>query len=384
MHEARAHSDGIGTVRRAGAAGRSHAWRAIVAAAVLACAMPVLPAQDDALREAEALLLAQRTRPDAAQFERAKALAAAALERAPHEAAAWLLLAWAHMIEHRFGDALAAAEAAARLAPVEPRALALMSDALVELGRYDEAVAVTQRHLDLDPDIPAWTRAAHLRFLHDDLAGAIELMALAARAGPRRGESKAWVWAQLARLFWHAGDGGAAQQAIDAAQQAYADLPLTLQEQARLHLSTGDAAAALALYERAIALQPAAEEALAAWRIARQLGERGKERHLAMLIEALARLDTGGLSRRAIAEYLVEIGDTERALALARAELAARPDLYSHATLARVLAHAGEHRAAAHHACAALALNTPDRDLQTDLRPLLTPPCVVAAPEARR
>src|SRR5262245_57587100 len=83
------------------------------------------------LTEAESLLTAQRTRPDAAQFERAKEIAAAEVKRSPREPRVWILVAWARMIEHRFAEALDAARAAERLAPGDARALALASDALV-------------------------------------------------------------------------------------------------------------------------------------------------------------------------------------------------------------------------------------------------------------
>jgi tetratricopeptide (TPR) repeat protein len=345
--------------------------RGIACACLLACAIPATGAEPGPLHEAESLLLAQRTRPDAARFERAKGLVLAEVKRSSSDAKAWTLLAWAHMIDHRFGDALDAARTANDLAPDDPRPLALMSDALLELGRYDDAVAVTQRLVDLDPGVPAWTRAAHVRFLHNDLEGAIQLMDMAARAAGTRGAAAAWVWVHLARLHLHAGDAAAAAGAIDAAQQAYPGLAIIVRERARLLLTQGDAQAALESYRQALALQPNAEDALAAWHLAHQLGQSGAEKHFAALLEALAKLDAGGLSRRALAEYFAEAGQTQQALELAQEELAARPDIYSHATLARVLVRAGDRSAAKRHAQAALALSTPDPGLQGDMRAIL-------------
>lgn len=329
-------------------------------------------AASDPLREAESLLSMQRMRPDAAQFERAKGIAEIGVMQAPVDARAWRLLAWARMIEHRFGEALAAAKQAEKLAADEPRTLALMSDALVELGRYDEAVNTTQRLVDKAPGIPAWTRAAHLRFLYGDAKGAIQIMAMAARAGRPHAETSAWTWLDLARLYLDAKDFDAAGRAIAAAESAYPGLPTTLSAQARLKHAQGDDRAALDLYRRALSARPTAEDALAAWRIARRLKADGYAKHLADLLDALAKLDRGP-SRRALAEYFAEREQTARALELAREEFAARPDIYSHATLAMVLQRAGQEPEAQLHARAALALGTPDPELQAHMQSILAP-----------
>lgn len=334
------------------------------------------------MRAIESLILAQRTRPDAAQFERAARSAQAAVEKTPGDARAWTLLAWVRMVEHRFADALASAKRAESLAPDNARMLALMSDALVELGRYDEAVSVTQHLVDVAPGIPAWTRAAHLRFLFNDTDGAIHILAMAARAGAAHGEPSAWTWLDLARLYLSTGNPAAAGEAIAAAERAYPGLAATLSAQARLSLVQGDSRAALDLYRRALNVQPSAEDALAAWRISRQLKETGVEKHLAALLEGFAKLDRER-SRRALAEYFADSGKADPAVEYARAELAARPDIYSEATLARVLQLAGEASEARRHAQAALALDTPDPQLQADMRLILAPQAVAAAKDTQ-
>jgi tetratricopeptide (TPR) repeat protein len=339
-------------------------------------------AGDDPLAEAQALLAAQRARPDAARFERAKGIAEAEVARAPGAARAWTLLAWARMIEHRFADALAAARTADGLAPDDARTLALMSDALVELGRYDEAIAVTQRLADTSPGVPAWIRAAHIRFLYGDLDGAIGLMAMAARAGSPHAEETAWTWLDLARLELHAGDLAAAGGALAAAQAAFPALPGLPSAKARLQLAEGNNKAALDLLRESLRAQTNAEDALLAWRLAQQMGEEGSVRHFAALLDALARLDTLGLSRRTLAEYFAETGEQPRALALARQEFEARPDIYSHAILATVLQRAGEAALARDHARRALALGTADRQLRVAMGAILAA-SGAGAPEER-
>jgi tetratricopeptide (TPR) repeat protein len=261
----------------------------------------------DPMTEMESLMLAQRTRPDAAQFERVRRFAETAVKQTPNDARAWTLLTWVRMIEHRFRYALNTATRAEKLSSRDHKLLLLKSDILVELGRYDEAETLTQQLADTTPGIPAWTRVAHLRYLFNDLDGAIELMTMAARAGAARGESSAWVWLDLARLQLDAGNPAAATAAIAAAERAQPGLPATRSMQARLQLATGNARAALGLYREALTKMPSAEDALSAWRIARQLSDKGLEKHMAALLGGFARLDLAR-SRRALAEYLATIG----------------------------------------------------------------------------
>ena len=98
------------------ARGQAAWWRFLVFC-LFACAIPMAQAANDPLREVESLLLAQRTRPDASQFERAKGIVTAEVKRNPHEAWAWTLMAWVRMIEHHFFDALEAAKTADNLTP---------------------------------------------------------------------------------------------------------------------------------------------------------------------------------------------------------------------------------------------------------------------------
>src|SRR5205085_2499650 len=74
----------------------------------------------------------------------------------------------------------------------------VLGDALLELGDFDEAVASYQRAMDLRPDLRAYERAAHARWLTGDVEGSIELYAMATDAGSVRDpESTAWCWTEL-------------------------------------------------------------------------------------------------------------------------------------------------------------------------------------------
>jgi tetratricopeptide (TPR) repeat protein len=94
----------------------------------------------------------------------------------------------------------------------------LLGDVLLEQGRLMDAADAYQKMMNLKPSLQAYSRAAHLRWLKGDLAGAIEMMTMAARAGsPRDSESVAWVYTRLALYHLQSGDLRSASAACDAA-----------------------------------------------------------------------------------------------------------------------------------------------------------------------
>ncbi len=346
-----------------------------VSAGLLAChvhcqAAPGAPASE-VLYQAENLLLAQRANPDLAGFQRAKALVAETVSKSPEDARARTDLAWVLMTEHRFLEAYEATKIADLKAGAEVRNLALMCDALTELGRYEEAVSTAQRLVDLRPGVPAWIRVARMRFLHGDLEGAIDLLRQATSGDSGRGEASAWVWLELARYEMEAGAFEAAGRSIGAARAAFPGFAAILPMEARLRSAQGDAHGALTLYLRAVAERPSAEVALEAWRLAVKHGMPGVAKHQAALLEGLAKLPGARQSRRALAEYFTESGQTGKALQWANEELTQRPDIYSHATVAKAMAAAGRLDEAKREAAAAVILNTRDRQLQADMGAIL-------------
>jgi tetratricopeptide (TPR) repeat protein len=145
-----------------------------------------------------------------------------------------------------------------------------------------------------------------------------------------------------------------------------------LAQAARVEEAQGRPRQALEYLREAMREQPTPEHAFAAWRMARRAGDVAETKRQAALLQGMGRLDAPGLYRRLFAEFYCEFRET-RALAeqLARAELAARPELYSHAVLAWVLFRAGNLAEAARHAKQSLRLNTPDRELRERARTIL-------------
>src|SRR6266516_802279 len=117
------------------------------------------------------------------------------------------MLLQAHVLQnlHRFNES----EGLARRL-VEQRGLSfdygLLGDALMEKGLLNDSTEAYQQMMNLKPDLQGYARAAHMRWLKGDLAGAIEAMQLAvSAASPNDAESAAWVNTRLAFYEFQAG-----------------------------------------------------------------------------------------------------------------------------------------------------------------------------------
>lgn len=323
---------------------------------------------------AQALLQALRTSRDARDAARAEALIQRALTLAPRDFRAWALKAWDEMNRHQFREALVSVRQAHGLGVPSALTLGLESDALVELGRYDDALAVTQKLLDVFPGLPAYSRAAHLRFLHGDIEGAIGLLNESLAMAPPGSEAHAWAFVQLAELHLNGGQIERAENALARAETLFPGRPDYAALRARVREAQGKPEEALALLQETVDRYPSPDYAVTAWRLARSLGDHEAMRRLALLLDSMARLDEAGdkVFRRAFAEYYAlrgnRYGEAER---LAREECLRRPDIYSHALLAFVLRQAGKYREANRHRQAALRLGTRDRRLEWWVRPPL-------------
>ncbi len=240
-----------------------------------------------------------------------------------HRFAALLLRGHALHNLHRFSEA----ETLAREL-TEKRGLAfdygLLSDALMEQGRIDEAISACQRMMDLKPGPQAFSRAAHLRWLGGDLAGAGEMMRMAANAySPRDGEVAAWAWTRLALYEFQAGHTKQAHTAISTALTAQPAYAPALLVRGRLLLAEGKNTEAIA------ALEPAAKaNALPEylWWLAESLRAAGREKEAAA-VESRLTASGGQSDARTLSLFLATRGEQpEQALKLAQAEMNERAD----------------------------------------------------------
>lgn len=158
-----------------------------------------------------------QTRPEL--YRNVEACAARALAVAPSDADALHLRGIVMMDAHQFVQARALAQQLIERDADDVGAWGLLSDASLELGAIPEATTAAQRMMDLKPSLLSYGRAAHLRFVAGDAAGALELYGLAIAAGRhlKDREPSAWMMVQAALVFLDKGDYAGAEAGFDAA-----------------------------------------------------------------------------------------------------------------------------------------------------------------------
>ena len=237
----------------------------------------------------------------------------------------------------------------------------LLGDVLMEQGRLEEAVSAYQQMADLKPDLQAYTRAAHIRWLKGDLEGAMEVMQMAVQAAsPREPESAAWVNSRMALYLLQAGNFTAANLSCEAALNYQADYAPALLAQGRIRLAQGRTSEAIASLSLAARINPLPEYL---WVLAEALraGGEGKE---ASEVESKLRSRGAAADPRTFALYLATRGEQPATAAqLANAELATREDVFTWDARAWALAAQGRWTQAAEDMRRALADGTQDARL---------------------
>lgn len=237
----------------------------------------------------------------------------------------------------------------------------LLGDVLMEQGRLDEAARVYQQMVDRRPDLEAYARIAHLRWLKGDLQGATEVMRLAvSAASPRAPEPAAWVNTRLAFLLFQAGKLVEAEQRCEVALDFQAHYAPALLLRGRLLLSEGKLDAAVQSLQEAAQFNPLPEYQ---WTLTDALRAAGRE---AQARQVETQLLQGGEANdpRTFCIYLATRGESlSTALTLARNELNTRADVFTHDALAWALSANGQHLQALKEMEQALAQGTQDARL---------------------
>ncbi len=327
------------------------------ASALPALAQAIEPRAD--IARVESLLQRARGSSDPALYKDIEAALARIDASGAAEPASAVLHAWYEMSQHNFKAALRLLEPLRAARRTDARALGLLADALVETGRYEEAVDVVQAMLDHYPGLPAYSRAAHLRYLYGDGDGALELSARALADAGADVPARAFVRLQRAEYLIALGQGARAQEDILAARS---DAPAAAQSLlARLRMAQGRAGEAQALLAELLRRQPAPDTAYELYLAALAAGDRPAQRRMTVMLGAMARLESARLYRRSFAAFLsLQPQGQARALELARAEYEDRPDIYSELVLGEALFRSGAKAEAARVAASALRLGTPD------------------------
>ena len=245
---------------------------------------------------------------------------------------------------------------------------ALLIDAELALGRHAQAEFYTQRLLDLRPDnLPGLIRAARLRELYGDWAGAIDFInATVNRVTAAEVEERAWLYVQLARLHFGAGRPEIAHAALDAALTALPDYPVALEEALRIARLSGAAQAALAAAQHLYRVAPSATHLLCLARATAQAGDTTGARKLFDEFVRAARAVSGrdDNANLALSDYYLDEGrDPTQALAVAKVERTRRADPRTVVVYAAALQGVGRDAEARAELGPLLALGYRDADL---------------------
>ncbi|HEY6562286.1 MAG TPA: tetratricopeptide repeat protein [Polyangiaceae bacterium] len=291
---------------------------------------------------------------DPGYFINARACADVALELEPDNRLALDLHALVLLNDHEFADARAVAQRILSRDPDAATAWGTLSDAELELGDVNAAADAAQKMLALKPNLPSYSRAAHLSWLHGHERAALELarLAIGAAGGPADREPRAWMLVQTAMLFWHRGDYDGADAGFGSALDVMRDYPPALVGRGRVSAARGDLRRAAALFEQAFRKSPLVETAWL-WGQALELAgdAAAAERAYAAAVRQGEVHDRRALSLM----YSTRNVQADDALRLARAERAVRGDPYTEDALAWALYRHGkfdEARAASDRACA--------------------------------
>lgn len=300
---------------------------------------------------------------DPGQYLSAEGAAKVALSLQPGYSAALALEALVALNQHRFTEARDTANAALAQRDDDLLALAALADATLELGEVTASAAAVQRMLDLKPNLPSYGRAAHLRWLLGDPAGAQQLYRRAIDSGwsPKDPEPQAWMAVQSALVFFDEGDLDGAAAGFDFALQRVPAYPPALAGKARVALSRGDTAAAVALLEQSVAASPLVDTWVL---LAEARAEAGDANGAAA---AWSKAETLGRATDplALARGWSEAGlHVREAVAMLESERKLRPNLHVDGALAWALLKSGDVDAAVAASERALALGTSDARLR--------------------
>lgn len=292
----------------------------------------------------------------------ADACADVVLQEDPGSTVALDLKSLVQLNDHRFEDAKKTAERVVASRPDDAMAHGSLSDALLEMGLYEDATAHAQAMIDLKPNLPSYSRASHLQWLHGDVAGAKQTVRLAIDAGRDRKdpEPRAWVLTQAAMIFWHEGDFDGADAGFDVALHWLGEFPPALVGKGRVAMAKGESKRAAEYFQRAHTQSPLVETA---WLLGDARAAAGDDKGAA---EAYAKVRAEGrrTDPRTLSLFLSARGeDAELALSLADEEYKVRKDILTEDARAWALYRGGKIAEAKRSIERARRLGTPDARL---------------------
>jgi tetratricopeptide (TPR) repeat protein len=236
--------------------------------------------------------------------------------------------------EHEFPAALEAAQTLNKRSLDDVTVYGFLTDANVELGNYDDAADAAQWMLNLLPgNLPALTRAAHLRELFGDAEGAYQLLELSFQSmSPAETAERARILTQMGHLQLVSGNIVAAEKLFQQALTSFPNYPSALGNLAELRLMQKRYAEAVVLLQQRYQDIPHAGN-LYELAEALQLAGRDKEANKAFAeFETRALLESSrrqNSNRELVFYYADHTKQPAKALKIAQQEGTWRHDVYT-------------------------------------------------------
>jgi len=236
--------------------------------------------------------------------------------------------------EHEYPAALEAAKTLNKRVPDDVMVYGLLTDANVELGNYKDAEIAAQWMLNLRPgNLPALTRAAHLRELFGDTEGAYELMEMAYQSTPptETGE-RAGILTQMGRLRLASGSTDAAEKLFQQALTALPSYPSALGNLAQVRITQKRYAEAVVLLQQRYQGVPHAENLFDLAEALQLAGSDGEANRAFAEFEAKSLLESSkrqNSNRELVFYYADHAQQLAKALDVAKQEYAWRHDVYT-------------------------------------------------------
>jgi tetratricopeptide (TPR) repeat protein len=158
--------------------------------------------------------------------------------------------------QHQFKAALRIGKDAVAINGHNSGVYGVLVDANVELGNYQEAVKMSDKMVNIRPDLRSYSRISYLREIHGENEGAIEAMKLAVSAGYPGFEETSWCRVMLGGLHEKAGDLTNAAMQYQLALQERENYPYALAAMGRIEMKKTNYEEAEKLISKAITYMP--------------------------------------------------------------------------------------------------------------------------------
>lgn len=287
------------------------------------------------------------------------------LEKAPGDASLRKLQAAILLSDHRFREALAIGMALESELPGDPFVLGVLTDANAELGDYPRSAEYAQKMVDRRPDSSSYARAAHIRSLHGDHPGAVEMYKLAARtADPADNEARAWCLAQLGNEYWRNGNFGESLASFRESLSVLAGYHHALFGLGRTLASLGRFEESAAVLEDVRTRVPSIDTVLLLGDVYRRLGNSPKAAEIYAIAEAGEEMLGAHYDEHRMALFWADQNQKlDQALEIAIADHAEIKDIYASDILAWCYYKKGMYKEAKASIAEALRINTRDARL---------------------